>query len=54
VTGGLGLETRLWRLRIAPTVRYTYWSPARARVTGEIVNNGIYRNQVQGQVGISF
>ena len=27
VTAGVGIEARLWRLAIAPSVRYTHWGP---------------------------
>lgn len=49
---GAGLETRLWRTRISPEVRYTHW-------TGDFGNfafgaNLINRNQIDFLFGVVF
>jgi opacity protein-like surface antigen len=50
VTAGAGVEFGLLsRLKIAPTIRYTHWSP-----DGFAVSSGVHRNQCEFLTGFSF
>jgi hypothetical protein len=50
VTAGAGIETHLWRLAIAPSVRYTHWGPE----SGPFVGFVPFQNQVAVLSGFSF
>ena len=49
VTGGVGVETHVSRLAIAPAVRFTHWGPN----TFEILN-GAFRNEAELVAGFTF
>ncbi len=53
-TAGAGVEIPWKRIKIAPALRYTHWGHDRPRVAGMHGNSGIFRNQVQVSVGVSF
>jgi hypothetical protein len=53
-TAGAGVEIRLNRIKIAPALRYTHWGRDRPRVAGAHAESGVFRNQAQVLVGISF
>jgi hypothetical protein len=48
-TGGAGVEARLWRFKISPAVRYSRWGRQRTASGG-----GVFRNEVEGVVGVEF
>jgi hypothetical protein len=50
VTAGVGIEKRLWRLAIAPSVRYTHWGPN----SSSFGSFGPFQNQVAVLAGVSF
>jgi hypothetical protein len=47
--GGAGIEAHLGKLKIAPAIRYTRWGSDRSPQGG-----GVFRNEVQALVGLSF
>jgi len=51
VTAGAGIEAHLWRLAIAPSVRYTHWGRYSPTVAGAVVP---FENQVEVLAGFSF
>jgi hypothetical protein len=51
ITGGVGIEMHLWRLAIAPSVRYTHWGRYSPNVEGAIEP---FQNQVAVLAGFSF
>jgi hypothetical protein len=51
LTAGAGIETHLWRLAIAPSVRYTHWGRYSPSVAGALVP---FENQVAVFTGFSF
>ena len=50
VTAGAGIETHLWRMAIAPSVRYTHWGP----ISGSSYSFVPFQNQVAVLAGFSF
>ncbi len=50
VTAGVGIETHLWRIAIAPAVRYTHWGPN----SSEFASFVPFQNQVAVLSGFSF
>jgi hypothetical protein len=50
VTAGAGIETRVWRLAIAPAVRYTHWD----RNSFNFPDFVPFQNQVEALAGFSF
>jgi hypothetical protein len=50
VTAGAGIETRVWRLAIAPAVRYTHWGRNSLNLTDFVP----FQNQVEALAGFSF
>lgn len=50
ITVGLGVETTLGRVKIAPSVRYTHWADDKARPFSPIT----LPNQVETMIGVSF
>jgi hypothetical protein len=53
-TAGAGVEIPLKKIRIVPALRYTHWGPDRLRVAGAQVDSGVFRNQLQVLIGVSF
>ena len=51
VTGGAGIETHLWRMAIAPSVRYTHWGRNSITFSGPLAP---LQNQVAVLAGFSF
>jgi hypothetical protein len=51
VSAGAGIETHLWRVAIAPSVRYTHWGRYSPTVAGALVP---FENQVAVLAGFSF
>ena len=51
ITAGVGIEAHLWRLAIAPSVRYTHWGPNSLPIAGPLVP---FQNQVSVLAGFSF
>jgi hypothetical protein len=51
VTAGAGIEAHLWRLAIAPSVRYTHWGRNSPSVGGPYAP---FQNQVAVLAGFSF
>jgi hypothetical protein len=49
VTGGVGVETHLSRLAIAPAVRFTHWGANTFDIT-----NGAFRNEAEVLAGFTF
>ncbi len=50
VTAGAGIETHLWKLAIAPSLRYTHWGPT----SGPYDSFVSFQNQVAVLAGVSF
>jgi hypothetical protein len=50
VTAGVGIETHVWRLAVAPAVRYTHWAPN----AGSGFSFAGFQNQVAALAGVSF
>lgn len=50
VTAGVGIETHLWRLAIAPAVRYTHWGPNSSSFSSFVP----FQNQVTLLAGFSL
>jgi hypothetical protein len=48
-TGGIGVETHLSRLAIAPAVRFTHWGPSSFEIQG-----GAFRNEAELLAGFTF
>ena len=53
-TAGAGVEIPWKRIKIAPVLRYTHWGAERPRVVGTQGKSGVFHNQVQVLVGVSF
>jgi hypothetical protein len=53
-TAGAGVEYSWKRLKISPTVRFTHWGPETPRIPGGHGVSGVFRNQLQFLVGVSF
>jgi hypothetical protein len=51
VTAGAGIEKHLWRLAIAPSMRYTHWGRYSPATQGALVP---FENQVAVLAGVSF
>jgi hypothetical protein len=49
ITVGLGVETKLGRAKIAPSMRYTHWTSDKNR-NGPLT----FPNQVEAMIGVSF